>query len=743
MAMIQTLGLPVGPYMAPGLEIGQVSQPSNLPVGAAAAGVDQAGGELGATGTPIFGGFLRELGEYNAELTWPAAYLAYEQMRRSDAAVAAMLWASKLPIRGGEWAIQPPEDATPIEQEAAEFIKEELIESIGLDSMLQNALLQFDFGVALHEDVWKIDGNHVRLDKLAPRLPLTFYRWICDPGTDNLRVIEQLGYRAGQYVRTQLPIEKCALFTFRQEGANFTGRSLLREVYQHWYIKSGLYKVDAIACERNGMGVPVVTMGTNPTREDRESALAWVQALVTHQKTGLVLPNGWTFALEGVKGTLRDPKDSIAHPNSMITIAGLAQFMMMGQSSKGTGNRSLGETMSDFFFMGLQATADQIGDVVSDTTVKRLVDFNFPGVERYPRLVPQQIMALKFDAITEALAALGSANLVTEDPDLEDWLRKKMGAPEKPEGWRATAPPPQQEDKNSPPRRRDAEEGNEDPEEQVAASDTAAPEVKTKRAAGSVGPEKFRTAEKSLALSEIVGALDQGRDDVAAALRAARPRIQAEVIHKLVDAQVRNMHRVSIAPDEKLIAAITDVLEGLRAFGQAQVGKERERQLAGRGTATAATVRAELADRSSDPIGLYADGVAGEFVNGLQARATNLAIDAQRRGAGSKGDLITKIGQDLDEQSDKWIDGVASKGANEAFAEGRSDGFEQYRDEIDSYYQSALLDLNTCENCAAADGAEAANEEDLPGAPNPDCDGGDKCRCVVVAVFKDEVKGAA
>src|SRR5271157_1309321 len=94
MARIQTLGLSLPP--ASGLEIGQVSQPANLPVTASPTG------DASATGTPSFGGFLRELGEYNADLAWPASYLVYEQMRRSDAQVAATLWASKLPIRG-DW----------------------------------------------------------------------------------------------------------------------------------------------------------------------------------------------------------------------------------------------------------------------------------------------------------------------------------------------------------------------------------------------------------------------------------------------------------------------------------------------------------------------------------------------------------------------------------------------------------------------------------------------------------------
>ena len=148
-------------------------------------------------------------------------------------------------------------------------------------------------------------------------------------------------------------------------------------------------------------------------------------------------------------------------------------------------------------------------------------------------------------------------------------------------------------------------------------------------------------------------------------------------------------------------------------------------------------IRAAAA-RSKDPIGLYADGVVSEFTNTLSARATNAAIDWKRRGV-SDGQAIQGVQADLDEQSDKWIDGVGSKGANEAFAEGRDAGYAEYKDEIGSVIYSAMLDLNCCEACVAADGQEGATPEDVPDVPNPDCDGGDKCRCVHVYVFADEV----
>lgn len=675
--------------------------------------------EYGATGTPILGGFLRDAGEYNPTLEGLAAFRVYEQMRRSDGQVAATVMGMKLPIRSADWTVAAPEDATPVEDEAAEFVRECLFEELDLDAILDNALLMLDFGCSAHEDVWYVDGNRWRLKKCAARLPATFYRWLCEG--DELAALEQMGWSGEEYKTAQVPANKLALFTWQQEGSNFAGRSVLRPMYQHWYIKSALYKIDAIANERNGMGVPFIKMGPDAKAEDKATAIGWLQQLSVHEKAALLLPNGWDWGLMGVSGTLRDPKESIAHHNMAISMAGLAQFMMLGQSE--SGNRALGQTMSDFFYLGLQATANRIARVINLTTVERLCRYNFGTGIRYPRLVAQQILSVQFDALVAALQQLANAGIVQADDDLESWVRNKIGAPEagKPR-VRPAAPP-------------EAPESSPEEKTPLQATEGA---LRLSR--------EPRGAEKYLALDEIVGELDRGRDAIAAALRRAKKAVQAEAVQRVMAAPLRTMHRVSIAPPEKLVAEVEEILAGVFGGGVEQVAGERARQKAGLEPGDAATVR-EMADwvpakkRKRDPLGVYADGVVAEFVNQVTSRAVGVALDWLRRpGDLTKGELINRVTEELDAQSDKWIDGAASKGANEAFADGRQEGYEEYRDEIQAVIYSALLDFNTCPNCANADGAEGRTPEDIPGVPNPDCDGGDRCRCVHVFVFSDEVR---
>ena len=397
---------------------------------------------VGLPGTPIFHGFLEDFGEYNPMLEGLTAIRTDEKMRRSDAQVAATLLACELPIRAANWDVLPA-SSNPLDQEIAQFVKDNLfggleyISPSGVkstqcwDDVLRNALLMLAFGAAAHEEIYAVDGNRVRLARLAARLPITFYRWITDVDGETLVALNQYGYRNSNFESVEIPVDRLTVFTFNQEGANFFGRSMLRPAYMHWYIKNQLYRIDAIAGERNGLGVPTIEQGPNGSKEDRLAAQAWVTQLAAHEKTGLALPAGWKFTLQGVQGQVRDLFNSIQHHNIEISRTALAFFMNLGQGHS-SGNRALGRELTDFFFLAVQATADQIARAISATSVKRLVDYNWEGVERYPVLEVSNLRARSLDATLTALSQLATANVVEPYPELAQYIARELGLPQPP-----------------------------------------------------------------------------------------------------------------------------------------------------------------------------------------------------------------------------------------------------------------------------------------------------------------------
>jgi hypothetical protein len=414
---------------------------------------------LGVAGTPVFHGFLRDVGEYNPQLEGLAAVRAYEKMRRSDSQVAATLFACELPIRAASWEVMPASDAA-LDREIAAFVRENLFGGLeyvspsgvktsqSWDDVLRNALLMLAFGAAAHEEIYAIDGSKVRLARLAPRLPITFYRWITDEDGETLLALNQYGYRNARFESVEIPAERLAVFTLNQEGANFFGRSMLRPAYMHWYIKHQLYRIDAIAGERNGLGVPTIEQGPGGSKEDREAAAKWVTQLAAHERTGISLPNGWKFALKGVEGNVRDLYNSIQHHNIEISRTALAFFMNLGLGPRAGGNRSLGESQTDFFFLALQATADQIARTVTYTAIKELVNYNWEGVRRYPQLRVANLRARNFEQTFGILTRLAQTGFVAPSPEITQYITRELGLPE--------------------PRRQEPEDRSQEPEERTA-----------------------------------------------------------------------------------------------------------------------------------------------------------------------------------------------------------------------------------------------------------------------------------
>jgi hypothetical protein len=396
---------------------------------------------IGLPGTPIFGGFLRDFGEYNSQLEGLTAIRMYEKMRRSDAQVAATLLACELPIRAAHWDVLPASDA-PEDREIARLVRENLFGGLEYvspsgvkvsqcwDDVLRNALLMLAFGAAAHEEVYAVDGARVRLARLAPRLPITFYRWITDADGETLLALNQYGYRNASFESVEIPADRLAVFTFNQEGANFFGRSMLRPAYMHWYIKHQLYRIDAIAGERNGLGVPTIEQGPNGSKEDREAAAKWVTQLAAHEKTGVSLPHGWTFSLKGVEGNVRDLYNSIQHHNIEISRTALAFFMNLGLGPRAGGNRALGDSQTDFFFLAVQATADHLARTLNATCIKRLVDFNWEGVRRYPTLTVSNLRARSFDQVLDTLARLSQTGVMAPYPELAQYITRELGLPQ-------------------------------------------------------------------------------------------------------------------------------------------------------------------------------------------------------------------------------------------------------------------------------------------------------------------------
>ena len=400
--------------------------------------------QWGGTGTPITAGFLIDLGEYNPEVYGRAAVLQYEKMRRGDAQVWATLGALKSPLRSARWDVRPGvapnEPGFAQAKEVSDFVKDNIfgglefqtstggMTSQSWEEVLWNALLMLDFGCAVHEDVFRVDGNYLKLRALVPLLPITYYRWHTEADGHTLIGLEQYGYRGIEFINATVPAEKICRFTAHQEGSNFWGIAISRPCFPHWYIKNQLYRIDAIASERNGLGVPTLTLAEGASAQDVATAYNFVTKLSAHEMTGLVLPNGATFKIEGVTGTPRDMMKSIEHHNRMISTAAMAMFMTIGSAPHGS--RATAATQHDFFLSATQFLSNYVAERLRQTTIRRLVRINFGENASIPKIQAMNLKMRDFEDVRQSLQQLAAQGLVVSDGPLRAYIRDQYELPE-------------------------------------------------------------------------------------------------------------------------------------------------------------------------------------------------------------------------------------------------------------------------------------------------------------------------
>lgn len=134
----------------------------------------------------------------------------------------------------------------------------------------------------------------------------------------------------------------------------------------------------------------------------------------------------------------------------------------------------------------------------------------------------------------------------------------------------------------------------------------------------------------------------------------------------------------------------------------------------------------------------------------LQQLGIQIASQANNWNSQRKAGLIPASPTNFARQLREWMDRVRPDTTATAQAQGLvSKAFNDSRNEVlaeipDSdiafWSYSALLDRNTCSVCGSDDGRQAQSEDDLPPVPNPNCEGGPRCRCIHVAVLTSEVE---
>lgn len=393
---------------------------------------------IGASWTAITSWMIVE--DYNQTLSWTEWMLKYDQMRKSDAQVFATILACELPIRSTKWFVDAARDendeVSDEAKEIAKFVENALFSemSITRDALLSEILTMLPFGFSLFEKVYKVENDKIVLEKLASRKQTTIKRRTTSDGS--VWVEQRLPYSVEDAVPVwcvDIPAEKLVLFTFRQEGDNYEGVSILRSAYKHRRYKDNLYKFDAVKHERQSVWIPVIYPAENASEEDIEIAKNIVKNIRANEEGWIVMPgpkSAWREIefLSMNAWSTSDLWTSINHHNREISKNILAQFLELWNTE--SWSRALSEDQSDLFLLCLTSVANHICDIFNRYVIPELVDYNF-NVDAYPHLKFNKLWNVDFTKLSSSLSTLSSWWLLTPDDNLEVWIRDVLDLPSK------------------------------------------------------------------------------------------------------------------------------------------------------------------------------------------------------------------------------------------------------------------------------------------------------------------------
>lgn len=362
------------------------------------------------TWTEIQSGMITE--DYNSDLQFPESIEIYDEMRKSDATVIAILRAIKQPLVSAKWQVQAWWDD---EQDKliAEFVRKNIFENVKFKHFLRESLWFLDFWFYYFEKVFKVVDGKIEWKELSPRVPRSHYLW----GISNQKewidghpawVTQQiLTTDEAPWSQTkEIPWEKIVLFSFEKEWNNFEWVSLLRNAYKHYFYKDLLYKIESISAERYGVWVPTAKVKSTMNDANKKKVEEFLKNIRSNEQSygvynddvellEILTPSGsWVWTTM---------QSAIAHHDRKIYDSILAGFLNL--TTWEGGSNALSKDQSSFFLRWLQWIADFWIDTMNQH-IKELVDMNWNWIKKYPKITVSDIGSISMD---EQINAISSA----------------------------------------------------------------------------------------------------------------------------------------------------------------------------------------------------------------------------------------------------------------------------------------------------------------------------------------------
>jgi len=403
--------------------------------------------EMGRTGLTRFGGYISE--EWLSELQGSKGTVVYRRMSDGDAIVGGYMFAIQQLAKSVPW-FAVPGDSSEKGLESAKYLESCIYDmSTPWPSTLDEILSMLSFGWSNMEKVFKIRRGPKQKDprfhsqyndgrigwaKWAPRAQESLNEWIYDDDSDELLGMSQIP--APDYQERRIPIGKSIHFVTTSAKGNPEGRSLLRNAYRSWYMKTQVEDLEGIGIERDLAGYPTLYIPLDVFKRETKGAVEaynnFMDMIVNIRRDeaeGLLLPavfdqNGnrmYEFKLLSSSGTRQfDTTRVINRYETRIALTVMADFILLGQQKQGS--YALSDTKSKMFYQSLMSLLDNIAETINTQAVPELFELNGWELDELPYLAHGKAEPVNLEALGNFLERLTNMGMVLDDR-LENHLR--------------------------------------------------------------------------------------------------------------------------------------------------------------------------------------------------------------------------------------------------------------------------------------------------------------------------------
>lgn len=261
---------------------------------------------------------------------------------------------------------------------------------IPLRLVLKQMMRAFIDGYRVFEIVYKKrDDGMIGIEKIAPRSSIAIdgIKLLRDYNDEFLGFWQRVPF-AGKFVDITIKneglLKKALLVIYGAEFGSMYGRSGFKAAWYHYDKAHKAMFLNHVGHELGA--VKYRKLMTKGASQDQIMAAVGVLERA-HEESVIALPDAaFDLSFESLSdaAVMKVGMDQQDRDYEMIARSVLAQFVLLGGTS-GSGNRSLGQTQTEFFKQGLQSTATTLLEEPINSIIADLINVNF-GTKVYPQL---------------------------------------------------------------------------------------------------------------------------------------------------------------------------------------------------------------------------------------------------------------------------------------------------------------------------------------------------------------------